>query len=147
MEIIIRKAEKGDISALLELYSHLNIGNEETLDISSAEKIFNRIRQYPDYCIYIASMDNKVIGAFSLLIMDNLAHFGSKSGIVEDVVVLSEWQNHGIGKQMMDFAMQECRNAKCYKLALSSNLKREQAHKFYEWIGFRKHGYSFVIDL
>ena len=30
---------------------------------------------------------NKVVGTFALLIMDNLAHCGTTSGIVEDVVV------------------------------------------------------------
>jgi GNAT superfamily N-acetyltransferase len=46
---------------------------------------------------------------------------------------------------MMRRAMDECRQAGCYKLALSSNLKREAAHRFYEGLGFEKHGYSFWV--
>lgn len=34
----------------------------------------------------------------------------------------------------------------CYKAALSSNLKRERAHAFYESLGFERHGYSFRIS-
>ena len=34
----------------------------------------------------------------------------------------------------------------CYKLALSSNRRRERAHAFYESLGFERHGVSFVID-
>ena len=30
-------------------------------------------------------------------------------------------------------------------MALSSNLKREAAHAFYESLGFEKHGYSFRV--
>jgi len=33
---------------------------------------------------------------------------------------------------MMEHAIAECRKAGCYKLALSSNVKREGAHRFYE---------------
>jgi len=48
---------------------------------------------------------------------------------------------------MIRFALQRCREADCYKLALSSNLKRAGAHAFYESLGFVKQGYSFVADL
>ena len=45
----------------------------------------------------------------------------------------------------MEHAREQCRAAGCYKMALSSNLKREGAHAFYDSLGFERHGYSFVI--
>jgi GNAT superfamily N-acetyltransferase len=45
----------------------------------------------------------------------------------------------------MEHARQQCRAAGCYKMALSSNLNRESAHRFYDALGFERHGYSFVI--
>jgi hypothetical protein len=47
----------------------------------------------------------------------------------------------------MEYAMQKCKELGCYKLSLSSNVKRENAHKFYESLGFIKYGYSFVVDI
>ena len=64
---------------------------------------------------------------------------------VEDVAVLPDRQGQGIGKAMMAFALERCREAGCYKMALSSNLKRGPAHAFYDALGFERHGYSFVI--
>jgi len=55
-------------------------------------------------------------------------------------------KGQGIGTAMMQFAMEECRKAGCYKLSLSSNLQREAAHRFYEGLGFKKHGFSFVVE-
>jgi GNAT superfamily N-acetyltransferase len=46
----------------------------------------------------------------------------------------------------MAYAMDICRAKGCYKLVLSSNQKREDAHRFYEKLGFTKHGYSFLIE-
>ena len=46
---------------------------------------------------------------------------------------------------MMRFALDRCRAKGCYKLALSSNAKRERAHAFYESLGFERHGYSFRV--
>jgi hypothetical protein len=37
--------------------------------------------------------------------------------------------------------------AGCYKLALSSNERREAAHAFYDSLGFQRHGFSFVVPL
>lgn len=86
-------------------------------------------------------------GTNALIILDNLAHMGAPSALLEDVVVHGEWRRHGVGKAMMTYAMALCREAKCYKLALSSNLVRESAHRFYEAPGFTRHGFSFVVDL
>ena len=47
----------------------------------------------------------------------------------------------------MNFAMDRCKEKGCYKIALSSQFKREAAHKFYESLGFEKMGYSFVVEL
>jgi ribosomal protein S18 acetylase RimI-like enzyme len=66
---------------------------------------------------------------------------------VEDVAVLPRYQGRGIGRAMMRHAMSECRAAGCYKLTLSSNLKREAAHRFYDGLGFERHGYSFRVEL
>lgn len=142
----IRPATQTDLPAILALYAEIELGGSGT-DLARAERVFERIRRYPNYTVYVAVADGVIIGTFALLIMDNLAHDGAPSGIVEDVVVHPSRQGQGIGKQMMLLAMERCRSAGCYKLVLSSNLVREQAHQFYESLGFKRHGYSFVVSL
>lgn len=95
----------------------------------------------------MAEIADRIVGTFELLIMDNLAHRGQPSGVVEDVVVDSGLQSKGIGRLMMAFAMEICRKKGCYKMTLSSNLKRERAHQFYESLGFKKHGYSYLVEI
>ena len=96
---------------------------------------------------YVAMLGGSIVGTFALLIMDNLAHMGAPSGVLEDVVVHRDWRGKGVGKQMVQFAMDRCGERGCYKLALSSNLKRKAAHRFYDDLGFQRHGYSFVVQL
>ena len=91
-------------------------------------------------------MDGIAVGTFALLVMDSVAH-GIPSAILEDMVVDRDWRGRGIGKGMMAFAVKICRDKGCRKLMLSSNLQRHAAHKFYESLGLRKHGYSFYADL
>jgi GNAT superfamily N-acetyltransferase len=144
-EVEIVKATVNDIPFILELYKQLGgVGNFTT---DEAKKVFGKFQLYPDYSVYLAKIGERIVGTFELLIMDNLAHSGAPSGIVEDVVVDNEYRSQGIGRKMMEYAINCCREKHCYKLMLSSNIQRERAHRFYEGLGFKKHGYSFLIEL
>jgi GNAT superfamily N-acetyltransferase len=79
--------------------------------------------------------------------MENMAHNGTPSAVVEDVGILPSMQGKGIGKLMMEFALKYSKEKGCYKMSLSSNLRREKAHQFYESLGFNKHGFSFLMEL
>jgi GNAT superfamily N-acetyltransferase len=147
MIINIRLARLEDVPAILQIYAQPDFDNGKILTQKEAEKIFLKQQQYPDYEVFVAEIDNEIIGTFALLIMENMAHQGTSSAIVEDVGVLPNFQNQGIGKQMMEFAMQKAKEKGCYKLVLSSNLKRQKAHQFYESLGFCKHGFSFLVEL
>lgn len=144
--ILIRNAAEDDLQGILSLYAR-TYDNGKVLKPEQAHSIFTKIGTYPAFNIYVAMLDNHIVGTFGLLIMDNLAHMGYPSGIVENVVVDPDYHGRGIGRQMMEYSMKICRDMNCYKMALSSWVKLEEAHKFYESLGFKKHGYSFVVDL
>jgi GNAT superfamily N-acetyltransferase len=63
------------------------------------------------------------------------------------VAVDAGFRGRGIGRQMMQAAMDRAAAAGCYKLALSSNMKREEAHRFYRNLDFQQHGVSFSVPL
>ncbi len=140
-----REATRSDLPGVLELYSQPDFDSGNVLPLPDAERLFERMRSYPDYRIYVAVHEEQVVGTFALLIMDNLGHMGARSAIIEDVAVAPDWQRRGIGKLMMTHALRVSGEKGCYKAALSSNLSREKAHAFYESLGFEQHGYSYRI--
>lgn len=146
MDITMRKANEHDLFAILALYAQLGQDDGSVLPIEEARRTFIKFKSYPDYHIHVALDGDRVIGTFALLIMDNLGHRGAPSAILEDVVVAEELRGKDIGKRMMDYANDLCRRKGCYKMSFSSNIKRVAAHRFYESLGFRKHGYSFYIN-
>jgi GNAT superfamily N-acetyltransferase len=146
-DVVVRAATAADIPGVLALYAQPDLDDGKVLPVAEAVALFERFARYPDYTLYVAEQDDKVVGTFALLVMDNLGHLGSPSGIVEDVVVAPARQSGGIGRTMMQFAMERCREKDCYKLVLSSNAKRERAHAFYEQLGFERHGFSFRVNL
>lgn len=139
----VRRACPEDLPAVLALYAQMDDGKH--LPMEEAEAIYDQLSAYPDFRLYVAECEGRVVGTFTLLVMRNLAHMGSASGLVESVVVDEAFRGRRIGRAMMEFARAHCRERGCYKLALSSNLSRERAHAFYDGLGFDRHGYSFRV--
>lgn len=145
--LVIREAIEDDVAAILELYRDAELEAEAAFTVEGARAQLAAFRRYPSYRVFVAVAGGRVVGTYELLIMDNLAKGGRKSGLVEDVAVSPEYRGQGIGRAMMMHAREQCRKAGCYKFVLSSNLKRADAHAFYEALGFEKHGYSFRVEL
>ncbi len=141
-----RPANRADLPAILALYAHLGYPGETPLDDATAQATWDRISATPGYTIWLVEESGQVIATYSLVILANLGHRGRPSAVVENVVVEPDRRGGGLGRAMMAHASDMCRKAGCYKLALSSNRRRTEAHRFYESLGFERHGYSFVID-
>ncbi|MBT9516750.1 MAG: GNAT family N-acetyltransferase [Methyloversatilis discipulorum] len=144
--ISIRRAGDEDLDWLLDMYTSLDFSPEPSLPLTEAQVRFRKIMRYPDYRIFVAECDGDRVGTFALIIVDGLAHGGRPHAVVEDVVVAPGHRQRGVGQAMMRYAMDCCAEAGCYKLALSSHTRREKAHRFYELLGFERHGYSFMVE-
>lgn len=145
----IREATQADLESVLALYAAIEDSVADVLTLEQAQAVWAQFARYPSYRLWVAcdaANGDAVVGTYALLVMHNLAHRGAPSAIVEDVVVAPDQQGRGVGRQMMAHAMQQARDAGCYKLALSSNARRTGAHAFYESLGFAQHGLSFVVD-
>jgi ribosomal protein S18 acetylase RimI-like enzyme len=145
--LVIRAADQSDLPAVLLLYAQPGYDDGEILSLDRALQIFERMNTYPFYRLYVAERDGSILGTYALLIMDNIGHLGTASAVVESVAVDPACQGSGIGRRMMAHALSEAAGRGCYKLTLSSNLKRKSAHAFYENLGFRQHGISFFVEM
>ena len=145
--LTIREAAESDVAAILRLYSEAGIDGGASFTPEEARDHFARFRAYPYYRFFVAEAGGVIAGTYALIILDNLAKRGKRAGVVEDVAVAPSHQGQGVGRAMMAHAREQCRAAGCYKMMLSSGLPRESAHRFYEALGFERHGYSFLIRL
>src|SRR3954463_10675378 len=101
MSVSFRKGGEPDIPAILQLMAQLDITGEPGLSVAEGTRILQKIASYPNYSISVAEDGNhQVLGTFALLVMDNLAHRGAPSAIVEDVCVYEGSRGHGIGHAM-----------------------------------------------
>ena len=146
-ELTIREAGESDLGDILRAYREAGIDGGISFTLAEAREQFAGLRRYPFYRIYVASADGAIAGTYALIILDNLAKRGAPAGVVEDVAVIPAFQGRGIGRAMMEHAREQCRKAGCYKMTLSSAVARDGAHRFYDALGFERHGYSFLTRL
>lgn len=147
VRLLIREALEADLGAVLALYAQPGLDNGKVLTLEEARTVWQQFARYPSYRLFVAQdQTNAIVGTYALLVMQNLAHRGTPSAIAEDVVVSEAHQRQGIGRALMAHALQQARAAGCYKLALSSNARRTEAHTFYRSLGFAQHGLSFLIE-
>ncbi|ASC73951.1 hypothetical protein XM38_049250 [Halomicronema hongdechloris C2206] len=100
-----RQASMADLPDILRLYAQPDLDNGKVLSTAAATSILEHLDSYPDYHLYVALGDSRVVGTFALLIMDNLVHAGTPSAVIEAVAVDPSWQHQGVGTYMMYYAL------------------------------------------
>lgn len=56
--------------------------------------------------------------------------------VLENLVVSSKCRRLGIGKMLVDYIEVQAREKNCYFIMLMSLMKRKEAHRFYEALGY-----------
>ena len=143
MKVKIRKIKEEDFEkGFLETLSNLSpVG----LTSKKAREIYKKyIRNNSVYNIFVAELENKVVGAITLLIEQKFIHSGGKVGHIEDVVVREKYQGKGIGKALVKKVITEAKRQNCYKIILDCS---KGNIPFYKKIGFRRHEIEMRMDL
>ena len=136
----IRTAEERDLSRLLQLYDEPNAlySDVGSFGEGGARRRFEAVLADPRQETIVADDDGEVVGTLVVAVLPNLAHGGAPYAVVENVVVDEGRRGEGLGRMLMQEALERVRAAGAYKLALSANVEREGAHRFYEALGMRR---------
>ena len=147
----VRHATEADLPRVVELLAQLSLDEpREELGPPLPEAYrdaFQQIQADPNQRLLLAEAGGRVVGTASLLIVPNLSHQGRPYAIVENVVVDATERGAGYGELLLRHAMEEAQRAGCYKLSLTSNKRREDAHRFYGRLGFQATHEGFRVEL
>jgi GNAT superfamily N-acetyltransferase len=138
-----------DIPRILELYRQLSLAPEKYRmpPLNDCLKIFRKMSQFPGYSLLVAEDNGQVVGTTVLAVLPGFAHGTSPFAVVEYVVVDERFRSKGIGKLLMESVISLAKEAGCYKIMLTSDLRRERAHKFYQSVGFQASAHGFRLYL
>lgn len=139
--VTLRPAVEGDLPRIIELIALGGVAGKSTETLASPlpeayGRAFRAIKATPGLEVYVAELRGEVIGTFQLAIWPNLSNGGRPVAQLESVHVAPAQRGQGIGEQMLAFAIAEARARGCFRLQLTSNKARPDAHRFYQRAGF-----------
>jgi GNAT superfamily N-acetyltransferase len=148
---VVRDAAEDDLPRLVELLAQLSLDAPRE-DVSAPLKdayraAFRAVEADPRQRQLVVEVDGRVAGTASVIIVPNLSHQGRPYAMVENVVVDARERGARYGELLMRRAIEIAREAGCYKLSLTSNKQRKDAHRFYQRLGFRATHEGMRIDL
>jgi len=131
-----RIGNRNDLTGILELYKQLGNSNGSLFTVNEANKIWDNNIENNNIKYFIAEEENKILGSLYISIIPNLSNNGKSIGFIENIIIDEKYRNKGIGKKLMEMAIEYAKENNCYKITLQSGIKRTEAYKFYEKIGF-----------
>ena len=141
-DLTIRAGELNDAATLAQLMCEL--GYETTT--SAMQMRLQRIATDERLRTFVAVCDGKVCGMISTLTYPSIEH-DDFSGRIVALVINSTMRRRGIGRALIVTAEKDFAQREISRVALNTRLDREDAHKFYESLGYERNGWRFVKQL
>ncbi|WP_332694956.1 GNAT family N-acetyltransferase [Bosea sp. (in: a-proteobacteria)] len=144
MSASIRKAATGDLPAILDLYAQLNA--EDLLpEAEAAAVIWARMLSSEMMSVLVAELDGQVVATCVLVVAPNLTRNMQPFALVENVVTERALRGSGLGKRMVQAAIEQAWAEGCYKVMLLTGRKDEAVLGFYEACGFKRGKTAFEV--
>ncbi|MEM7243956.1 MAG: GNAT family N-acetyltransferase [Acidobacteriota bacterium] len=136
----IREARAEDLLRLVEMLADDPLGRErerfESPLPDGYHRAFESIDSDPNHVLLVAETEGEVIGQLQLSFLPNLTYQGSWRAQVEGVRVASSQRGAGIGRQLVEAAIERARERGCHLVQLTTDKQRPEALAFYESLGF-----------
>jgi len=142
VDLTIRHAQPGDAAALAQLMCELGYDTTK----SEMQMRVERITTDERCRTFVAVRDGKVCGMIGTLTYPSYEH-NNPSGRILALVILSTMRRRGIGRALIATAENDFAHRGIRRVALDTRLVREDAHKFYESLGYERNGWRFVKQL
>ncbi|MEL7463702.1 MAG: GNAT family N-acetyltransferase [Pseudomonadota bacterium] len=139
-DIAFHTAAAADLPAILALIVDDQLGAardvEDAGEGSAYRAAFDAIAADPNNELVVVRLNGQVIGTMQLSYLPGLARRGAWRGQIEAVRVASHLRGRGVGRRMMQWAVDRCRARGCALVQLTSDKSRTEAHRFYAGLGF-----------
>lgn len=136
-DLTIRRATRADIPAIAALLADDFIAaSREGAPLADYEAGFAAVEADCNQLLAVAESGGEVVGTLQISFVPGLSRGGRWRGHVEAVRVAASRRGQRIGEAMMAWAEARCRERGCVVCELTSDKRRDGAHRFYDRLGF-----------
>jgi len=150
----IRLAQEADIPFICQIVGQLSPTGFEHDYRDAREKFKNHIEKSPDYFLWVATVKQRVVGTAitsesivgtaMMHLQHKLSYQCGTAAHLEDLVVDENWRGHGVGKLLLENAINTAEQYNCYKLMLTCWPK---SIGYFMDFGFVQHDFGMRKDL
>jgi GNAT superfamily N-acetyltransferase len=136
--VLIRRAADADLPRIVQLLQSGSVPGEispEGGDIALYRSALHEIEDGTG-AVLVAQLGDEVVGVCQLIVFRHLHRRGGLCAEIESVHVHPDHRGVDIGSTLVADAVERARAMGCYRVQLTSNRAREDAHRFYERLGF-----------
>jgi GNAT superfamily N-acetyltransferase len=140
-EIMFRLATRADLPSIVRMLADDELGSqregyEDPLP-QAYYAAFEQIDIDPNHELVVAELNGEVIGTLHLMFLPSISFQGSLRAQIESVRVDKSYRNQGTGNEMMKWTIKRAGGRGAHVIQLTTHQAREDAHRFYEKLGFK----------
>jgi GNAT superfamily N-acetyltransferase len=149
--LVVRPAVDADLARIVELLVHGLVaggppGAEDPCDLAPYRDAL-RETDKAGGAVLVAEQGGEVIGVCQLIVFRHVQSRGGRCAEIESMHVHPDHQGRGVGSLLVRAAIDRARALGCYRVQLTSNVARTDAHRFYERLGFVPSHVGFKLPL
>jgi ribosomal protein S18 acetylase RimI-like enzyme len=134
-----QKFKKEDQSVMIDLMNKLQQEDPEELPRNEEKtlKLFQRIQTHDDVRIFTIKIENTVVG-YGILVFIFSVEFGGVYAEIDELYILPEYRNQGIGTQFIHYLEGQAKQLGCTASFLTVSGNNLRAQRLYEKLGYQK---------
>jgi GNAT superfamily N-acetyltransferase len=151
-EPLLRPARRADLPAVLALLAdEERVVDPATVVVGEAyERAFAAIEADPrnEVLVLVEPGDGgAVLGCLQATYIPGLGKGGAERALIEAVRIRADLRGGGLGKALMERAADRARARGCALVQLTSSKWRDDAHRFYQRLGYQRSHEGFKLAL
>jgi GNAT superfamily N-acetyltransferase len=150
-QILFRLARRADLPSIVRMLADDELGSQreryENPLPESYYAAFEQIDHDPNHELIVAERNGEVVGTLHLMFLPSISFQGGLRAQVESVRVDKRFQSQGIGSEMMKWSTERAKQRGAHVVQLTTHKTREDAHRFYERLGFKKSHLGMKLNL
>jgi len=138
VDVTFRYARAGDVGAIVALLAddELGAGREGGAEDADYARAWAAVEADPGTEVLVAERGGAVVGCVQITVTPGLSRRGACRATFEGIRVSRDARGAGVGAAMLGRAIEIARERGCVIAQLTSDRSREEAHTFYERLGF-----------
>jgi GNAT superfamily N-acetyltransferase len=137
-ELLMRDATPDDLPGIVAMLADdmLGRGREAAVVDPAYERALAAITADANQRLVVTERNGALVGCFQLSFLPGIGRGGAWRAQIESVRVAATERGRGTGAAMMRWAIAQARERGCALVQLTTDKRREDAHRFYRRLGF-----------